>query len=91
VGPQHRSIWTADHGRLDLLRPEAVAIADDKLYIADTGDSTVVEIPAGCDALQSCMPQKTVADQSNNDLSNPNGLAVAGNKTCISPNRTAIK
>jgi lactate dehydrogenase-like 2-hydroxyacid dehydrogenase len=38
---------------VDLLSPEAVAFANDKLYIANTGNSTVVEVPAGCDALQS--------------------------------------
>jgi sugar lactone lactonase YvrE len=64
---------------IDLLSPEAVAFANDKLYIANTGNSTVVEVPAGCDALKSCTTQRTVADQSNNDLSNPNSLAVAGN------------
>jgi len=64
---------------VDLSSPEAVAFVNDKLYIANTGNGTVVEVPAECDALKSCTTQKTVADQSNNDLSNPNSVAVAGN------------
>jgi serine/threonine-protein kinase len=64
---------------VDLSSPEAVAFANGKLYIANTDNNNVVEVPAGCNALKSCTTQTTLADQSNNDLSNPDSLAVAGN------------
>ncbi len=63
---------------VNLSSPEAVAFANGKLYIANTDGSSVVEVPAGCNALKSCTTQTTLADQSNNDLSSPNSLAVAG-------------
>jgi glucose/arabinose dehydrogenase len=64
---------------VDLVSPEAVAFANDKLYIANAGNNTVVEVAAGCDALKSCTTQTMVADQSKNDLSSPNSLAVSAN------------
>jgi sugar lactone lactonase YvrE len=64
---------------VNLSSPEAVALANSKLYIANTDDSSVVEVPAGCNALKSCTAQTTLANQANNNLSSPNSLAVAGN------------
>jgi sugar lactone lactonase YvrE len=61
----------------DLPSPHAVAIGEGgKVYIANTGNGSVIEIPAGCDAATSCNSETFVANQSNNGLTNPTGIAV---------------
>jgi DNA-binding beta-propeller fold protein YncE len=61
----------------NLLSPEAVAVGSGgKVYIANVGNSSVVEVPAGCSAATSCTSQTTVANQQTNGLANPAGVAV---------------
>jgi serine/threonine-protein kinase len=75
-----------------LSSPAGVAFGGDKVYIANSGNSSVLQVRAGCDASHRCTSQTIVADQAKNGLSYPRDLAVtaSGNLYVTQPNSNQV-
>jgi hypothetical protein len=84
VRPHLRHLWSAATVGVGLFGAEGAAIGEGgQLYIVNSGSSTVVEIPAGCNALTVCTRQTTAANETNG-LTAPDDLVeTAAAKTCI--------
>src|SRR5271157_3440851 len=77
---------------VELFSPAGVGFGEDKVYIANSGNSSVLEVPGGCDASHRCTSQTIVADQAKNGLSYPRELVVtaSGNLYVTQPNNNQI-